>query len=206
MRRCRASSGAGCEGVAGRRCTVWPGAAGCGGVAWRRCTIRCSATSRSSRQRVAREGSRAGVSFCPISRASSTSGSGPGWRAAAAAVRLPPGTGGVVFVLTRRYRSSAMPILHRFRGASVMRVRIDRSSTMGVRVRPRRSAQAYHIADGAPTPSSPSPTERTVAMPSTNARRAKVISLSSCIIKRKYGESLLPRVHWAWNALAKSYR
>ena len=69
------------------------------------------------------------------------------------------------------------------------RVRIDRSSTMGVRVRPRRSAQAYHIADGAPTPSSPSPTERTVAMPSTNARRAKVISLSSCIIKRNCGRS-----------------
>ena len=65
-------------------------------------------------------------------------------------------------------------------------------------------AQAYRISIGAPTPSSPSPKERTVAMPSTNARRAKVISLSSWIINRKYGESLLPRVHCAWNALARS--
>jgi hypothetical protein len=57
--------------------------------------------------------------------------------------------------------------------------------------------RAHHISRRASTPSSRSPTERTVAMPSTNARRAKVISLSSWIIKRKCGESWLPRVHWA---------
>lgn len=146
-RRCKACSGAGRGGAAGRcrkpwseddggggaavRCgTPWPGV-GWGGAAWRRGAIRGSTASRSSRLRALRDG----ASFCPISRASSTRGSDPGCRAAGAPARVVSEAGGAAFVLTRRYRSSAMPVLHRFRSAT--RVRLACSSTTGVRVRPR---------------------------------------------------------------------
>ena len=72
---------------------------------------------------------------------------------------------------------------------------------------PLRSIESrlYLIASGASTPRTLRPEVITCFVAATSAKRACVATPSFDWINLKCGESL-PRLHWAWNALANSYK